>query len=208
MQLALCNTRPTAAGSPHRHAPPCFHQYDEKEWLVHSLKTFVVRARSAGSSRGTTLVAGVPLPSGLGRCGRRARKREGDGATPIGTWALVEVLYRADRIGRPRTALPIRALRPDDGWCDASGDRNYNRAVRHPYPASAERLWRQDHVYDLIVVLSHNRLPRVQGMGSAVFIHLARIGYSPTEGCIALSEPDLRRLLANAGRRTRLVVSA
>jgi hypothetical protein len=90
------------------------------------------------------------------RAGCRARKREGDAATPIGRWRLRAVFYRADRLPRPRTGLPVRALRPLDGWCDAVGDRNYNRWVRHPYPASAEKLWRSDSLYDLIVILDHN----------------------------------------------------
>lgn len=167
-----------------------------------------VHSMGAGATRGAVLLAGTALRCALGRSGRRARKREGDGATPAGRWILLEVLYRADRVRRPRTGLPVRALRPSDGWCDAVGDRNYNRRVVHPYPASAERLWRQDHVYDLIVVLSQNRVPRVQGHGSAVFIHLARTGLAPTEGCVALGERDLRRLLAGADRRTRLLVPA
>jgi len=89
----------------------------------------------------------------------------------------------------------VRPIAPDDGWCDAPGDRNYNRPVRHPYPASAERLWREDGLYDIVVVLSHNVRPRVRGAGSAVFMHLARPGYRPTEGCIALKREHLLRLL-------------
>jgi L,D-peptidoglycan transpeptidase YkuD (ErfK/YbiS/YcfS/YnhG family) len=92
-------------------------------------------------------------------------------------------------------------MRSDDGWCDAAGDRNYNRHVRHPYPSSAERLWREDELYDLVVVLDHNRRPRVQGRGSAIFMHVARGGYAPTQGCIALSATHLRRLIALAGKR-------
>lgn len=146
------------------------------------------------------------MPCSLGRSGKRARKREGDGATPIGLWRLVEVYYRADRVARPATRLPVRALRRDDGWCDANGDRNYNRWVRHPYPVSAEHLWRADHLYDLVVVLSHNRVPRVQGGGSAIFMHLPRPGYRPTEGCIAVAARDLRDLLRRADRHARIAV--
>jgi L,D-peptidoglycan transpeptidase YkuD (ErfK/YbiS/YcfS/YnhG family) len=116
------------------------------------------------------------------------------------------VLYRPDRMMRPRSGLPTRALRPDDGWCDAVGDRNYNRRVRHPYPASAERLWRSDHVYDAIVVLDYNTRPRVQGAGSAIFIHLARPQFQPTEGCIALARRDLLLLIARLGPHTRLSI--
>ena len=92
--------------------------------------------------------------------------------------------------GRARR-LPARAIRPDDGWCDASADRNYNRPVRHPYSASAERLWRSDGLYDLVVVLAYNERPRVRGRGSAIFMHVARPGYAPTEGCIALARAHL-----------------
>ncbi len=166
-----------------------------------------VSARSRSAARGWVRVGTLVLPCALGRSGRSFTKREGDGATPSGTWEVVEVLYRADRVQRPRTALPVRALKPDDGWCDAVGDRNYNRWIRHPYPASAERLWREDDLYDVIVVLDHNRRPRVQGAGSAIFMHVARPGYRPTEGCVALAWPHLLLLLATMGRGTRVVVA-
>lgn len=172
-----------------------------------ALRCLTVRARSGRSTTGWLGAGRTRFACSLGRSGRKAIKREGDGATPVGTWRLVEVLYRADRVRRPRTRLPVRALRHGDGWCDAAGDRNYNRKVRHPYPASAEHLWRQDHVYDLVVIISHNRLPRVQGHGSAVFAHLARPGLLPTDGCVALSERDLRWLVERCDRRTRLVVA-
>ncbi len=146
------------------------------------------------------------LACALGRSGCRATKREGDGATPMGRWRLVEVLYRPDRVRRPSTRLPLRPIHPTDGWCDAPVDRNYNRGVRLPYPASTERLWREDELYDIVVVLDHNLRPRVRGHGSAIFMHVARPGYRPTEGCIALSAPDLRRVLARVGRGAVVVV--
>jgi L,D-peptidoglycan transpeptidase YkuD (ErfK/YbiS/YcfS/YnhG family) len=121
-------------------------------------------------------------------------------------FALEAVLYRPDRLPRPRTGLPLRPVHPEDGWCDAAGDRNYNRCVRHPYSASAEELWRGDGLYDVIVVLGYNLRPRVKGRGSAIFMHVARPGFQPTEGCIALRRPDLVRLLARLGRRARVHV--
>ncbi|MFN0219852.1 MAG: L,D-transpeptidase [Hyphomicrobium sp.] len=132
----------------------------------------------------------------LGRGGVRALKREGDGATPRGRWPIREAFYNPAQLRRPRTALPLRPLRRDAGWCDDVEDRNYNRAVRHPYPASAERLWRSDGVYDVVVVLGYNDRPRIRGRGSAIFLHVAKPGYQPTEGCIALSRSDLLRALA------------
>src|SRR5690242_4061290 len=114
-------------------------------------------------------------------------KQEGDGATPIGVWPIRSVLYRPDREARPETALDVSAIRPNDGWCDAPNDPGYNTMVSHPYPASAERLWRDDHVYNLIVVLGFNDDPVVAGKGSAIFWHLAREDFAPTEGCVAVA---------------------
>jgi L,D-peptidoglycan transpeptidase YkuD (ErfK/YbiS/YcfS/YnhG family) len=94
----------------------------------------------------------------------------------------------------------MRAMTARDAWCDVAGDRNYNRLVRLPYPVIDERLWREDHLYDIVGVLSYNRLPRVQGAGSAIFIHGARPGYLPTAGCVALALPDLVKLLEHHPR--------
>jgi L,D-peptidoglycan transpeptidase YkuD (ErfK/YbiS/YcfS/YnhG family) len=113
----------------------------------------------------------------------------------MGCWRIGAVRHRPDRVRRPRTALPVRALSPDDGWCDAPADRNYNRGVRHPYPASAERLWRRDGLYDLLAILACNERPRVRGRGSAIFLHAASAGYDPTAGCIALRRRHLARLI-------------
>lgn len=132
----------------------------------------------------------------IGRGGIAARKTEGDGATPGGGFPLRRALYRADRTDRPRTGLPCRAIAPLDGWCDAPGDPLYNRPVGHPYPASAERLWRADACYDLLAVIGFNDDPVVDGAGSAIFLHVARPGYPPTEGCVALALEDLRTVLA------------
>ncbi len=143
----------------------------------------------------------VRVRCALGKGGVRAAalKREGDGSSPIGVWPLRRVLYRPDRGGAPRTALPVQPIDPADGWCDDPGDPNYNRPVRHPYGASAERLWLQDDIYDLIVVLGHNDDPVRPDKGSAIFLHIARPDYAPTAGCVALAREDLETLLAMAG---------
>jgi L,D-peptidoglycan transpeptidase YkuD (ErfK/YbiS/YcfS/YnhG family) len=165
-----------------------------------------VLALSASATRGLVELGPLRFPCALGRSGTRARKREGDGTTPAGRWRIRAVRYRPDRAPRPRSALPVLPLAPSDGWCDAPADRNYNRFVRHPYPASAERLWRQDGLYDLLAILAYNEGPRVRGRGSAIFMHVAKPGYLPTEGCIALRRADLARLLARLGRRAVLHV--
>jgi L,D-peptidoglycan transpeptidase YkuD (ErfK/YbiS/YcfS/YnhG family) len=144
----------------------------------------------------------------LGRGGVTAVKREGDGATPIGAWPLGRLLYRPDRFALPpATALPVAMLKPADGWCDDSADPCYNMPVPWPYPASAEQLWREDRIYDLIVPLGYNDAPVVPGVGSAIFLHLARDGYAPTEGCVALALPDLLDYLKLAQPGDRVVVS-
>jgi L,D-peptidoglycan transpeptidase YkuD (ErfK/YbiS/YcfS/YnhG family) len=133
----------------------------------------------------------------LGKAGvRPAReKREGDLASPAGVWPIRKVLYRPDRGGAPDTSLPTEAIAPDDAWCDAPDDACYNQPVKLPYPASVERMWRDDHLYDLVVVLGHNDDPPKPYLGSCIFLHLARPGYAPTEGCVALAREDLEELL-------------
>ncbi len=125
-------------------------------------------------------------------------KREGDGKSPLGSWPIRYVFYRPDRVAKPETQLPVVALSPDDGWCDDPGDPAYNTHVKLPWPTSHEKLWRDDHVYDLIVILGHNDDPVVPGMGSAIFMHLARADYSGTEGCVALAMEDLLDVLREA----------
>ena len=132
----------------------------------------------------------------IGRGGRAPQKQEGDGATPIATLPLRRVLYRADRLARPRCAVPAMPLAPHDGWCDDPADRAYNTLVRLPFDARHEALWRGDPVYDVIGILGWNDQPVIRGHGSAIFLHVARPDYSPTEGCIALALADLRTALA------------
>ena len=140
---------------------------------------FVLRARAA-----------------LGRGGVRGDKREGDGATPAGVLTLRRVLYRADRIGPPSCAVHRSPLAPQDGWCDDPDHADYNRAVALPHDGRHEALWRDDAAYDVIGVLGWNDAPVVRGRGSAIFLHVARPDYAPTEGCVALATADLVRLLA------------
>ncbi|WP_298726113.1 L,D-transpeptidase family protein [uncultured Ferrovibrio sp.] len=143
---------------------------------------------------------------GKGGCKPEADKREGDGATPLGRYPLRQVMYRPDRLQAPATRLPIRPLDPLDGWCDDPADPAYNRPVKLPYAASHEKLWRKDHVYDIIVELGHNDDPPIPGLGSAIFMHVARPDYTGTEGCIALALPDLQALLAAVPARAAVQI--
>ena len=150
-------------------------------------------------------INGVVFPCALGRGGIRAWKREGDGGTPLADMRLLLGYIRQGRFSY-RSALPLRRISPSLGWCEVPADRNYNRPVRIPYAANHERMMRDDHLYDACLVLDWNIRPRVRGKGSAIFFHLARPGFSPTEGCVAVTKQVMRRLLPMVSRRTILTV--
>ncbi|MFA7429292.1 MAG: L,D-transpeptidase family protein [Rhodospirillaceae bacterium] len=152
-------------------------------------------------------IAGRIWRCALGKGGLSTEKREGDGATPVGCFPLRRVFYRPDRLAEPPvTGLAVSPLDPADGWCDDPGHPDYNRPVRLPHPARHEVMWRDDGVYDVVVVLGHNDDPPRPGLGSAIFMHVARPGYLPTEGCVALALPDLLEVLKACGPDTRLCV--
>ena len=138
---------------------------------------------------------GRKYPCALGKGGLQCDKREGDGATPVGTFTMGRIFYRADRTARPISGLPCHPISPDMGWCDDPDHPDYNRLITLPHPARHEKLWRDDHVYVVVVELSSNTGPVIAGRGSAIFIHVAKPGYTPTEGCVALKYEDLLELL-------------
>jgi len=167
-----------------------------------NLPRIIVATTGDTPHRGLLLAGDLMVPCALGRAGIRRRKREGDGATPRGAWRPVLVYYRADRLPRPLTKLPTRALTPDDGWCDDPADRRYNRQVRLPFAGSHENLWRADRLYDVIVVLDYNLAHPRRDAGSAIFLHIAGPGFPPTAGCIAVAPEAMRRLLTRMGPGT------
>ena len=135
------------------------------------------------------------------------RKREGDGGTPIAVMPMVDAYLRRDRkVSAQAIALPFRTTRPNDGWCDAPAAPNYNRPVRLPQPYSAERMAREDVIYDIVIVLDYNFGSRSRHRGSAIFLHVARPGFEPTEGCIAVRKRDLQRILPHLLLGRRIIV--
>lgn len=171
-----------------------------------TLKSIHVHAISRRATTGLLKVGELSFPCSLGRSGTAFIKREGDGASPKGSWQMRRLFYRADRIKPPATGLSPLVMRPYDGWCETVGDRNYNRLVRIPYATSHETMQRKDRLYDIVVELSHNERPRVQGHGSAVFFHLRQPDGGPTAGCIAISLKDMRTILRFCGPKTRIVI--
>jgi L,D-peptidoglycan transpeptidase YkuD (ErfK/YbiS/YcfS/YnhG family) len=149
------------------------------------------------SSAGVLSWTGGKARCAIGRSGvvPAETKREGDGATPLGVWPLRKLFWRPDRMEKPATHLPAIALDATIGWCDDPAHPAYNRQIQLPFPASHEKLWREDHIYDLIVVLGFNDDPVIAGRGSAIFLHLARPDFSPTEGCVACGQSDLLDIL-------------
>ncbi len=142
----------------------------------------------------------------VGRGGIGDKRGEGDGITPKGSWPLRRVLYRPDRLDAPKTILPVVQIEEADGWCDAPSDVNYNKLVQLPYPASAEKMWREDGLYDVVVVVGYNDAPVVKGRGSAIFLHIAKPDYALTESCVALKREDLLEALAQLKRGERLKI--
>ena len=150
------------------------------------------------------------FPCALGRTGVTAQKIEGDGGTPTGQFSLLELRYRPDRTGAPATLLPVRKIAQADGWCDAPDDKAYNQPVRLPYAASAEEMWRDDHLYDLVIILDYNMAPVRPRAGSAIFLHLAKEeegALAPTQGCVALRRDDMLQLLARITSETRIKIA-
>jgi len=163
--------------------------------------------RSAGDPhRGWLTAGGQTIPIALGRSGIRANKREGDGGTPRGIFRPRQLWWRADRHPRPRTFLPVRAIRPEDAWCEDPQSRHYNQPVRLDRDHGGDRLRRDDHLYDFIVEIDHNSSPRIAGRGSAVFLHLARENFSPTAGCVSMTKGAMLRLLQRLGPQTKIVI--
>jgi len=144
----------------------------------------------------------------LGRTGVTRDKREGDGATPVGCFPIREILYRADRVRLPECAFPARPISPEDGWSEDPEDPAYNKLVKLPHGRTVDRLWRDDHIYDVIAVLGYNDSPAVPGVGSAIFLHVCRPSYSSTQGCVAMSLHDLLQVIATIQEGTQVCVRA
>jgi len=171
-----------------------------------ALSLLKVATKPGLRSCGVLIAGRLAIPVVLGRAGIRANKREGDGATPRGRFHLRRLWWRADRGPRPPTLLPTARIDRYIAWCEDPGDRRYNRPFRRSANEPGDRLWRDDRLYDVIIEIDHNTRPRIARRGSAVFLHVARPERSPTAGCVAFAAPDLRRLLAKLGPKTRILI--
>jgi L,D-peptidoglycan transpeptidase YkuD (ErfK/YbiS/YcfS/YnhG family) len=175
-------------------------------WPDRPLAAIRIRAAAGNPRRGWLTAGGQTIPVALGRGGIKANKREGDGGTPKGSFRPRQLWWRADRHPRPRTLLAVRPIGPEDAWCEEPSSRHYNQPVRLDRAHRGDRLKRDDHLYDFIVEIDHNRAPRIKGRGSAVFLHLARPNFGPTAGCVSMTKSAMLRLLQRLGPRTRIVI--
>ncbi len=133
-------------------------------------------------------------------------KKEGDGKTPIGIFPLRQLLYRADRVSRPQTGLPVELLLPETGWCEDPKHPDYNKKITLPHPAVHDRMMRKDHLYDYTVVIGYNDAPVVPGKGSAIFMHLAHPDFSPTAGCVGLRAEDMLEVLKLCDKSSQIEI--
>ncbi len=168
----------------------------------------IVQADSAETSRGWATLGARRWRCTVGEGGVREDKVEGDAATPAGEYPLRRIYFRNDRLVLPKVRLPARPISEHDGWCDDPRSPTYNRLVHVPNDWSAEKMWREDGLYDLVVVVGYNDDPPEGEWGSAIFLHVAREDYAPTRGCVAFSQADLLELVPLIGPQTRLRVLA
>ena len=142
----------------------------------------------------------------IGANGISSNKKEGDLKTPAGTYYFTKIFYREDRVGKLNLLIDTEKIRETDGWCDDVNSASYNQHIRFPFKESAEKLFRDDDLYDIICVINYNSSPIIKSSGSAIFLHVAKEDYSSTEGCIALKKEDLMEVINKITYETRITI--
>jgi L,D-peptidoglycan transpeptidase YkuD (ErfK/YbiS/YcfS/YnhG family) len=146
------------------------------------------------------------LRCSIGKRGISNKKREGDKKTPKGEFKLKYILYRKDRIINLKTSLRKITIKKNMGWCDDPKSTNYNKIINQPSKSSFEKLWRKENVYDIIIVIDYNLNPVVKNKGSAIFLHIAKRKYRPTNGCIAISKNNIKLLASKINKKTKIKI--
>ena len=142
----------------------------------------------------------------IGKAGIKKKEKEGDNITPKGIFKITNIYYRSDKIKNIATPIKIIKIKKNMGWCDDPESRNYNKEIKIPNNFSYEKLYRNDNIYDLIIVLSYNISPTIKNKGSAIFIHIAKNKYLPTEGCVALKKNHLIKILKEIKSNTLIKI--
>jgi L,D-peptidoglycan transpeptidase YkuD (ErfK/YbiS/YcfS/YnhG family) len=143
----------------------------------------------------------------LGKAGVNEKKIEGDNITPKGTFKIIKIYYRPDKIKKIKTLIKKIKIKKNMGWCDDSNSRFYNKQIKLPTKVSHERLYRRDNLYDLIAVLNYNTSPIIKNKGSAIFLHIAKNSYQKTKGCIALKKKHLIKIISEFKRNTKIKIN-
>ena len=143
----------------------------------------------------------------VGKRGIKIKKREGDLITPKGKYKVMYIFFRKDRISNLKTIIPKLSINKNMGWCNDPKSKKYNKLIKFPYKYSAEKLYRADNIYDLILVLNYNNNPVIKNKGSAIFIHVAKKNYKSTEGCVAVSKKDLKKIVNKIEKKTIINIS-
>ena len=143
----------------------------------------------------------------LGKAGVESRKQEGDNVTPKGTFKIVKIYYRSDRIKKISSRFRPIKITKNMGWCDDPNSKNYNQLIKLPTKYGHEKLHKKNNVYDLIVVLNYNMNPIIKNKGSAIFIHVAKKKYKKTAGCIALKKIHLLNLIKKIEKNTKVIIN-
>ena len=142
----------------------------------------------------------------IGKNGKRIKKKEGDYCTPKGTFSLKTLYYRPDRVQKPETEIITKKISKNMGWCNDPKNKKYNSLINIKEKMRYEKIYRQDHKYNFLIVIDYNLKKPIPYKGSAIFIHLTN-NYKPTAGCIALKEKDLLILLKLVNKKTKIKIS-
>ena len=142
----------------------------------------------------------------IGRAGLTTNKIEGDHKTPVGEFKFKKIYYRKDKLGEMIFQIPFAIIAENDGWCDDPKSKLYNQHVQFPFDSSAEKLFRDDDLYDIICVLNYNTNPIVPGKGSAIFLHICKPNFAGTEGCVAIEKKNILKLVNLIDFNTKLII--
>ena len=142
----------------------------------------------------------------LGKRGIGIKKREGDLITPKGKFRISYILYRKDRVGNLTSKLKKIVIKKNMGWCNDPESKDYNKLIRFPFSFTAERLFKKDNTYDIVLVLNYNSNPIKKNKGSAIFLHIAKNNFISTEGCIAIKKSDLRFISSIINKKTLIQI--
>ena len=143
----------------------------------------------------------------LGKAGIGKKKIEGDNITPKGTFGVVKIYYRSDRVKKISSKFKLIKITKNMGWCDDPKSENYNKLIKLPSKFGYEKLYRKDNLYDLILVLNYNINPTIKNKGSAIFIHIKNGDYKKTKGCIALKKNNLLKIISLIQKNTKVIIS-